>query len=71
MEGSMAKLTIQQRILNFLQKNAPNSYSNKEIANYLKINFNTTRRELGDLINVGDVEGMKSSTRNKTYYFAA
>ncbi len=67
----MAKLTIQQRIYNFLLKNAPNSYSNKEIANYLKINFNTARKELGNLINCGEVDALKSSIRNKTYYFAA
>jgi len=65
----MAKLTIQQRIINFLKKNTMKLYSNKEISNYLKININTTRKELGNLINMGAVIPFASS--NKNFYAAS
>ncbi len=67
----MAKLTIQERIYNFLERNWLKNYTNKEIANYLKININSTRRELGDLINLGHVVALKPTSAKKTYYHVA
>ena len=43
----MAKLTVQQRIINFLRGKSK-GYTSKEIANYLKLNWNTVRKHLGN-----------------------
>lgn len=68
--ASNMKLTVKEKITRFLDKNEGKGYRATRIASMLRLNYNTVRRALGELMNMGYVYRKYSTKHGVLLYHA-